>query len=194
MEFYSAAVRVDSPEDSTSPEGLDWFFPKPKQLNRNVQGVDLASEAPFKFLCATCNDETNPCLHDGICQPENKTCDCNGGSSGRLCQILPTGNGRCDTYFNDKEHAWDGGDCCEETCVSTSEHICGRGVVLNSQGVESIGFVGFGNCKDPSVAKVVSGSRTIYDIQQRGVLNCGTIFSTTWFYNFMADQVSWISK
>jgi len=154
----------------------------------------LTSEAPFRFLCATCNDEMNPCLYNGICHPENRTCECISGSSGRLCQIPPMGNGRCDDFFNSKEYAWDGGDCCEETCVSTDEHTCGRDIILNSQGVESIGFVGFDNCKDPSVARAVSGSRTIYDIKQRGVLNCGTIFSTPWFYNFMADQVSRVCK
>ena len=126
VDFYSDAVLVDSHQDTTSPEGLNWYHPLPKRKNRNVQGVDLASPAPFHFLCATCDDETNPCLYDGICHPDTKECECISGSSGRLCQILPTGNGRCDPDFNTNEYAWDGGDCCAETCVSTDEHTCGR--------------------------------------------------------------------
>ena len=190
VDFYSAAVRVDSPEDSASPDGLSWYFTKPTQFNRIVQGVDLSSEAPFKFLCVDCNEERNPCLYGGTCRngtiEGSSECDCsNSGSSGRLCQILPTGNGRCDKYFNKRKYAWDGGDCCEETCVSTDENTCGRGKLLNSQGV---GFIGYENCVDPSV--VTSGSRTINDIKQRGVLQCGVILSTAWFYNFMVDQVS----
>ncbi|CAJ1933061.1 unnamed protein product [Cylindrotheca closterium] len=186
--FYSAQVIVDSPEDATSPEGLLWYRPLVKQRGKAIEGVDLKSIAPFRFLCASCDDDTNPCLYSGICRPGNKTCECPSGSSGRLCQILPTGNGRCDPYFNSREFSYDGGDCCKQTCVSTDEYDCGRDVVTNSQGVKSIGFVGFDNCMDPSIARSVSGSRTIYDIQERGVLNCGLIFTSTWFYNFMTDQ------
>lgn len=110
VDFYSAAVNVDSPDDSTSPDGLAWFRPKLKENGRAVQGVDLTSEAPFRFLCASCDDEKNPCLYNGICRPENKTCECTSGSSGRLCQILPSGNGKCDTFFNSREYSYDGGD------------------------------------------------------------------------------------
>eukprot|EP00526_Cylindrotheca_closterium_P003066 CAMPEP_0113602058 /NCGR_PEP_ID=MMETSP0017_2-20120614/554_1 /TAXON_ID=2856 /ORGANISM="Cylindrotheca closterium" /LENGTH=1493 /DNA_ID=CAMNT_0000510381 /DNA_START=144 /DNA_END=4625 /DNA_ORIENTATION=- /assembly_acc=CAM_ASM_000147 len=188
VEFYSAAVNVDSPEDATSPEGLEWFRPLLIERGRAVQGVDLKSSVPLGFLCASCNDDTNPCLYDGVCRPENSTCECTHGSSGRLCQIPPTENGRCDTFFNSREFSYDGGDCCKQTCVSTNEYDCGRDTVTNAQGVESIVFVGFDNCIDPTNARSVSGSRTIYDIQERGVLNCAMLFTTTWFYNFMVDQ------
>lgn len=189
VQYLSANVAVDSREDSTSPDGLEWFNAKIVQVGNRLQGADLTALKPFRFLCAACSNLTNPCLYDGICQ-KDKSCNCDIGSSGRLCQIPPSGNAKCDNYFNTPEFGYDGGDCCQQTCVRTGEQDCGRGIVTNSLGVESIGYIGFENCRDPSVALAVAGSRTIYAIQQRGVLRCGTILSTPWFYNFMADQVS----
>jgi hypothetical protein len=47
------------------------------------------------------------------------------------------GDGHCDFAANDADCNWDGGDCCEQTCVSTASSTCGAG-----------GF----SCADPSVA------------------------------------------
>ena len=35
------------------------------------------------------------------------------------------GNGRCDHFYNHEEFEFDGGDCCENTCQSTAEFVCG---------------------------------------------------------------------
>jgi hypothetical protein len=35
-------------------------------------------------------------------------------------------NGKCDPYFNQIHFGFDGGDCCENTCKSTAENICGK--------------------------------------------------------------------
>lgn len=189
VQYLSANVGVDSREDSTEPDGLIWYGAKVLQSTNRLRGADLTARKPFRFLCAACSNLTNPCLYDGVCQ-DDKSCSCLAGSSGRLCQISPGGDAKCDNYFNAPEFGYDGGDCCQQTCVSTVAQDCGRGIVTNSMGVESIGFIGFENCRDPSVALAVAGSRTIYDIQQRGILRCGTIFTSPWFYEFMAAQVS----
>jgi hypothetical protein len=35
------------------------------------------------------------------------------------------GDGYCDDDFNNKHCNYDGGDCCERSCVSTEEYTCG---------------------------------------------------------------------
>ena len=55
--------------------------------------------------------------------------DCDG------CQLQFVANGLCDVYghgnpqtrCNCEAFDWDGGDCCESTCVSTPQHQCGDG-------------------------------------------------------------------
>jgi hypothetical protein len=60
------------------------------------------------------------CLSDGSCG------DCPNDSSGTMCQIPPISNGNCNPYFNNINFGFDGGDCCENTCRSTAENICGK--------------------------------------------------------------------
>eukprot|EP00300_Choanocystis_sp_HF-7_P042640 c9366_g1_i3.p1 GENE.c9366_g1_i3~~c9366_g1_i3.p1 ORF type:complete len:140 (+),score=33.82 c9366_g1_i3:88-507(+) len=73
------------------------------------------------------------------------------GSSGFLCIALgncsraDVGDGFCDARFNIAECSFDGGDCCQETCVNQS-FVCG--------------VVGF-NCLDPSVGDDGSGSASL---------------------------------
>jgi len=56
-------------------------------------------------------------------------CECDGCPQGK-CEEAPfnpqscpmSGNGMCDESDNIEECAWDGGDCCKETCIGT---LCG---------------------------------------------------------------------
>jgi hypothetical protein len=99
-------------------------------------------------LCAVCNNATNPCLNGNICI--NGSCVCtNGEGEGRLCQITPLSNGRCDPYFNEAAFNFDGGDCCEATCVSTPEHVCGTQAY--SEGTLKSANVGFPSCFDDAI-------------------------------------------
>ena len=41
------------------------------------------------------------------------------------CNLEWSGNGRCDPDYNNPECCYDGGDCCEHTCVSTQSYPCG---------------------------------------------------------------------
>jgi len=78
----------------------------------------------------------------------------------------------CDAFFNTPEFGYDGGDCCEATCVSTEYFSCGNGII--EQSVGAFGYVGFTDCEDPSVSSQISGSQTLFDIVQRGNVRCSS--------------------
>jgi hypothetical protein len=125
--FISAPMDVGTPTDALTPVGLEWFLTS--QRNRassqdGIQSVDSTRVSDAILLCGVCNNETNVCQNNGKC--ENDICICDIGSTGRLCENPPIGNGRCDSFFNYPEFNFDGGDCCEATCVSSSEYICGK--------------------------------------------------------------------
>eukprot|EP00980_Cylindrotheca_fusiformis_P025093 scaffold13034_cov119-Cylindrotheca_fusiformis.AAC.7 len=52
IQYLSAEVGVDSREDAPSPDGLIWYGAKVRQSLNRLQGVDLTSRKPFRFLCA----------------------------------------------------------------------------------------------------------------------------------------------
>jgi len=82
-------------------------------------------------------------------------CDCSGctcdgclGTCGTphtfdVNQCPAAGNSLCDPKHNNAECAWDGGDCCESTCIGTS---CGTS------------FTGY-DCKDPNAPNTASTRR-----------------------------------
>ncbi|CAB9518654.1 expressed unknown protein [Seminavis robusta] len=141
-------------KSNPSPEGLVWYSSEPSKPST---GPGIQAAAPQQsqgvLLCTECNNNTNPCLYDGIClEGHSNTCNCSQGSAGGLCEVPPIGNGRCDTFFNTVGFDRDGGDCCRGTCISTAEAICGR---------DPSGFLdtGFFNCQsdDPIPSETVRG-------------------------------------
>ncbi|CAB9505693.1 expressed unknown protein [Seminavis robusta] len=112
--FLSEPADLQTPRDSVSPEGLDFF------LSRDLQPL---SQVNTKLLCSICSNETNPCLYDGHCD-NNGSCQCSPGGYGSLCQMPPINNGYCNQFFNTPQFNLDGGDCCEASCRS-SEFQCG---------------------------------------------------------------------
>lgn len=165
--FLSEPVSIDAPDDSNTPAQVSWYQAQVKTTS-SFQGSDLNKPVESKFLCAKCNNDTNPCLFGGVCI--DHTCKCTQGSFGKLCHIPPTGNGYCDSYFNTLEFDFDGGDCCKETCVSTLEHTCGEGIIGQSFGVDAFGYVGFNECKEEGA---LQGVTTLSRIKKRGNLICG---------------------
>lgn len=150
VDFVSEAVDVDTPWDSNDPASLNWFKPE-LQLEDEIQAVNKNSPIDAKLLCSYCDNETNPCNFNGICQDDG-TCECVNGATGALCQIKPISNGFCDLAFNTAQEAFDGGDCCEGTCQNTSEYVCGMETIKN--GTEStLVYIGFPNCSDPRQQK-----------------------------------------
>jgi len=178
--FLSDPVDVDTPDDAATPVGLRWIQAKTKQNGAStnnaisVQSTDQNRPSAAILLCSTCSNTTNRCLFDGLCNDDG-SCTCLTGSSGALCQIPPVGNGLCDVFFNTPEFTHDGGDCCEDTCISSAEHSCGQGIIGSTGGVDAFGFVGFPQCNDPKFTSKISGSKTLFDIIDRGYVKCGTI-------------------
>ncbi|CAB9509428.1 Inherit from bactNOG: outer membrane autotransporter barrel [Seminavis robusta] len=125
--FITAPMDIGTEYDSATPVELEWHVAKAKDLAHphEVQFVDR-SVAPLDgvFLCSVCHNETNPCLNDGTCV--DGQCECLIGSRGSVCQIPPTGNGRCDPQFDIPRYNYDGGDCCESTCTSGDVYHCGK--------------------------------------------------------------------
>jgi hypothetical protein len=99
------------------------------------QGSRYSYIVDVELICASCNYDSNECLHGGICRTDG-TCECRNNASGDWCQVQPTYNGRCDTYYNILEYNYDGGDCCESTCVSTDKYTCGK----DESGIVDIGY------------------------------------------------------
>ena len=136
--FFSEPVLSDTPQDILTPSGLNWFDTINgadgimKKANDNKQQESI-------LICSLCSNYTNPCFYEGKCLSDNE-CQCNSGSSGTLCQVLPTGNGFCNERFNNREFNFDGGDCCVNTCVSNDNYLCGSDE-------SSQFYVGFDTCE-----------------------------------------------
>jgi hypothetical protein len=135
--FISDAVSIDSRADMAAyPSKLEWHPAIPLAARGDpMQGPDLSHNIDVALFCAVCNNQTNPCLYGGFCRSDG-SCECDNNASGSLCQIPPTANGHCDTYFNTPDFEYDGGDCCERTCGSTDEYTCGK----DASGFIDIGY------------------------------------------------------
>jgi hypothetical protein len=109
-------------------------------------GGDVAAFiVDIKLICAHCDDHKNKCLNDGICRTDGM-CDCRNNATGFFCQIQPIHNGLCNNiFFNTIEFEYDGGDCCESSCVSTDKYLCGK----DASGLVDIGYPHCNNDTEP---------------------------------------------
>jgi hypothetical protein len=117
---------------------LDAQASSAKHGSRHAYIVDV------ELICASCDYDSNECLNGGICRTDG-LCDCRNNASGDWCQVQPTYNGHCDTYYNSLEFEYDGGDCCESTCVSTDKYRCGK----DASGLVDIGYPHCNNDTEP---------------------------------------------
>eukprot|EP00984_Skeletonema_dohrnii_P021179 scaffold10510_cov84-Skeletonema_dohrnii-CCMP3373.AAC.13 len=125
--YVSEPVHIDSPADATaSPLRKRWRYSTSDGKDLRLQ-PDLNKDfIDASFFCAECNNTTNPCSYEAVCLPDGTCSDCPNNSSGAMCQIPPTSNGQCNKYFNNIHFDFDGGDCCDNTCRSTRDNICGK--------------------------------------------------------------------
>ncbi len=143
--YESEPVYVSSTLDAdikASPLSIRW---------RSRTGL-LKDFVQTEFFCAKCDNTLNSCFNDGVCS--NSTCDCPDGYSGSRCEISPKNisDGKCDQNLNEEQFKFDGGDCCEDTCKSTNENICGtldRGYI----------DIGYPFCKRDSNQWYLSGDK-----------------------------------
>jgi hypothetical protein len=148
--FITEPMDVGTPADASTLVGLEWFLTLPTnkatpQSQSHYDGIQSDSTRPSDaiLLCAVCHNLTNVCQNNGKCQNDS-SCTCDLGSTGRLCEKPPLGNGRCDSFFNYPEFNFDGGDCCEPTCVSSSKYFCGKDAT-------GYGDIGYPSCKQLAV-------------------------------------------
>ncbi|CAB9500332.1 expressed unknown protein [Seminavis robusta] len=130
--FLSGFMKLGTEGDLSSPVGFHWYHAEEATADYKNQGTGKLVDT--EFLCHTCDDDSNPCLYNGICIEGR--CQCSYDSFGSLCEIPPVGNGHCDPFFNVPEFQMDGGDCCDFTCKSTSEYVCGT----DDHGYVSMGY------------------------------------------------------
>lgn len=150
LDLLSEPMRFFTPQDNELPVGISWFT----VINREgLARADLdADNEGSELICAVCNDKTNKCRYDNLCNPDG-SCTCLHGEQGRLCELVPLANGHCDVFFNNPAFNFDGGDCCSQTC-SGDAFRCGTTTVGNLNLVD----VGYSHCKSPSVVEPCSES------------------------------------
>jgi len=152
--FISEAVDIDGRVDMAAhPLGLEWY-PALAATEDHIQGPDLSRSIDVTLICAVCNNQTNPCLYNGTCGPDG-ACVCAHGTTGGHCQIPPISNGRCDPYFNRADFEYDGGDCCESSCVSTDEFTCGN---------DGFVYIGYSQCNATETGQWISSGNPVYGV------------------------------
>ena len=143
VDLLSDPVLFQTPDDrETTPVGVNWWVVPNRGSLSTAQLV--APLNPPVLLCSTCSPN-NPCSFNNECV--DGTCRCSNGPTGVLCQIPPLSDGKCDLFFNSPEFAYDGGDCCQATCVGTLDNQCGVVAVGSIPAID----IGFPHCIDPGV-------------------------------------------
>lgn len=103
--FVTDAMDVDTPKDSFTPEGLEWYRIK-TNLDEAIDFNEIDRTQPLEtaMLCAVCDDFQNQCFYDGVCN-EFGICECTGKHAGALCEL--DGGAKLE-YVDDEEGG--GGD------------------------------------------------------------------------------------
>ena len=154
ISFLTEEVNFDSPKDFSSPLDLEWYTTQMMITNytlnsRNIQAPDFRMKSDALLLCKVCDNISNPCLNQGECI--RGTCICKHGATGDLCQIHAKSDGVCNTYFNNLEYSFDGGDCCQESCKPIGDdNMCGSNSHNLLQNYSVTQYIGYPNCLDTS--------------------------------------------
>ena len=175
VDLLSDPVVYQTPADAVvAPIDVAWWVVSNRGSLSTAQPV-APSNPPF-LLCSACSAD-NRCSYNNECV--ERTCQCSNGGSGTLCQIAPLSDGKCDPFFNSHEFGYDGGDCCQATCVGTVYNQCG---VVWIGGVPNID-VGFPYCIDPDVVGLCTSVQNkttclIRNSQPVPSIGSGTAFPT----------------
>ena len=150
VDAASEPVYYNSAQDWPTPELAAWFT---VLNNANLRNAVLSPDAlSVLLICTQCNVGSSRCINGNPCV--DGKCVCQNGESGSLCQVLPTGDGRCNSAFNTPLHDYDKGDCCALTC-SPGWHPCGS---INV-GDRALPGLGYPYCANPSLTRhCVTGS------------------------------------
>jgi hypothetical protein len=85
--FVTDSMDVDTPKDSFTPEGLEWYRIK-TNLDETIDFNEIDPTQPLltAMLCAVCDDFQNQCFYDGVCNDVGM-CECSGKHAGALCEL-----------------------------------------------------------------------------------------------------------
>lgn len=85
--FVTDAMDVDTPKDSFTPEGLEWYRIK-TNIDETIDFNEIDTTQPLytAMLCAVCDDFQNQCFYSGFCN-EYGVCECIGNHAGALCEL-----------------------------------------------------------------------------------------------------------
>ena len=162
VDAASSPVYYNSAQESSFPGRHSWFA----VLNSatDLQATVFAPDPlPVSLICAQCDNSLHTCFNDNKCV--NGTCQCQYGETGVRCQVLPTGDGQCNSFFNTPAYDYDLGDCCGATCRE-GRHPCGS----LSSGENTIFGVGYPNCINPSLVSHCLDGQACY-VRDAGTLN-----------------------
>jgi hypothetical protein len=75
--FLSTPIDFNTFADTADPRALTWMEANPQEVTKNrVQGPNTQNDKiDLKLLCATCSNDTNPCLYNGFCDTAG-SCSC----------------------------------------------------------------------------------------------------------------------
>ena len=130
--FASEPVRFNTPNDIISqPENLRWF-----RVDR--QASILTDQVKSRFLCGFCSpiSPTTDCYNGFQCNITNSSThgrcpqQCGNWAAGSRCEKVTApagslGDSLCNTDYNVAELGYDGGDCCQDTCMGGKNSSCG---------------------------------------------------------------------
>ncbi|KAL7555714.1 hypothetical protein ACA910_009879 [Epithemia clementina (nom. ined.)] len=121
--FVSSPSDIGTLTDSATPIRATWYRASTPPEGSVMQRPILDQASPSFFECALCDSLLYPCMYGNPCF--NGTCQCIDGSTGKKCQVIPDGDGKCDRAFNVWNFAYDSGDCCRASCKSSLNNYCG---------------------------------------------------------------------
>lgn len=98
VEFLTETVELST--GGATPVELNWHRAKAKSSwLAGMQEVDKTLQSDAKFLCTSCNNETNPCFFGEICSTSGVFRCSSTGSKGPMCQVPPLGDGQWYAYW-----------------------------------------------------------------------------------------------
>ena len=174
--FITDPFLFATPADAASPINHDWYSVN----GDSFDSLQILENTHANLLCAVCDDLTNPCQNNNTCATDG-TCSCDNGAFGTLCRFPPISNGHCDAHFNSLAFNYDGGDCCEATCVSTTEYKCGYRTKTSDDPLSLLN-IGFPNCisdlncssgacwgaKSASISLLSSTNKALLQVSENG--------------------------
>ncbi|CAB9518200.1 expressed unknown protein [Seminavis robusta] len=147
--------------ESLTPKDLDMLahLLKPIMLAQN-QGQEELEEYALPTMTSASDDDKKDDTewHNPTEYVQLKGIICTINAKDLSLHISSVRNGHCDPFYNFPELKMDGGDCCESTCASTSQYVCGA----EENGYVSTGYYYCNQPKDVWQSTLLNGDAGSY--------------------------------